>query len=246
MSTSEVELDDSYSDNKSDADLGFSARFVSALGSKSLRAFAKETGISYGALHKYVSGTATPTLEKLVLIAKYAGVSISWLATGEEENSGSAPSAHSAFDIDGHPVDLEEFVFIPRYNVKAAAGHGVHLENETRMHTMAFRRYWLEQVLRVNPKNCAVITVVGDSMEGTLNDRDVILVDIRDNLPGDGIYVLRIDSDNLVVKRVQRLPGSVLHITSANPAYQPFDVKLDAMPNDVSIVGKVLWFGRTM
>lgn len=246
MQSPDSELNDSFSDTSKNDNSDFSARFASALGTRSLRSFSKETGISYGALHKYMSGTATPTLEKLVLIAKYAGVSISWLATGEMENARSVSPVGRAYDIDGNAVDLDEFVFIPRYNVKAAAGHGVLLENETRMHTMAFRRYWIEQVLRVNPKHCAVITVVGDSMEGTLNDKDVILVDVEDCQPGDGIYVLRIDMDNLVVKRVQRLPGSVLHITSANPAYQPFNVKLDSMPGDVAIIGKVLWFGRTI
>jgi signal peptidase I len=60
-------------------------------------------------------------------------------------------------------------------------------------------------------------------MEGVLNDRDVILVNHADTSPGAGLYVLRIEGD-LLVKRVQKLPGGKLEIMSANEAYRPFEI----------------------
>lgn len=146
-------------------------------------------------------------------------------------------------DTLGNPVDLEEFVFVPRYNLKAAAGHGASTEGEKPVFSMAFRRYWIEHYLRVEPKDLSVLSVKGDSMEGVLNDRDVILVHHADTQPGSGLYVLRVDGD-LIVKRVQRLPGGRLEVMSANEAYKPFEVDLNNPTDDFAIIGRVVWFGR--
>jgi phage repressor protein C with HTH and peptisase S24 domain len=59
------------------------------------------------------------------------------------------------------------------------------------------------------------------------------------------IYVLRIDGQ-LIVKRVQRIPGSMLRVSSTNPAYEPFTINLDNVPTDFDIVGKVVWYGRVI
>ena len=47
--------------------------------------------------------------------------------------------AQPVLDTLNRPVDIEEFVFIPRYNVKVAAGHGYIAEDEKPRFTMAFR-----------------------------------------------------------------------------------------------------------
>lgn len=61
----------------------------------------------------------------------------------------------------------------------------------------------------------------------------------------EGIYVIRTDSQ-LLVKRVQRLPGSQLRISSTNPAFEPFVIDLDNIPSDFDVVGKVVWYGRVI
>lgn len=110
---------------------------------------------------------------------------------------------------------------------------------------MAFRKAWIENSLNANPHDLVVISVKGDSMEGILNERDVILVDKAQNQPGNGLYVVRIGND-LIVKRIQSLPGGKLLVTSANEAYAPFELDLAQDYNDISIIGKVLWFGRSI
>lgn len=153
------------------------------------------------------------------------------------------PSPCVCLDTLGNPVDLEEFVFVPRFNLKAAAGHGSATEGEKPVFSMAFRKYWIEHYLRADPRDLSVISVKGDSMEGVLNDRDVILVNSADNEPGTGLYVLRLDGD-LIVKRVQRIPGGRLKVLSANEAYEPFEVDLNRPTDDFAIIGRVVWFGR--
>lgn len=146
-------------------------------------------------------------------------------------------------DTLGNPVDLNEFVFIPRYNLKASAGHGASTDGEKPVFSMAFRKYWIDNYLRADPHDLSVISVKGDSMKGVLEDRDVILLNHAERNPSAGLYVLRLDGD-LIVKQVQRLPGGILRVTSANTAYEAFDVDINHLPTDFEIIGKVVWFGR--
>ncbi|WP_314378808.1 helix-turn-helix transcriptional regulator [Neisseria elongata] len=208
-----------------------------------------------------------PKAETLVSIQKLKGCDWNWLMTGEgvpfpeEVATGRnqellEPVGHNAkwiaqgattalevLDTLGNPVDLSEFVFIPRYNVKVAAGHGYVVEDEKPRFTMAFRKYWIRLHLRTDPKSLSVVKVTGDSMEGVLFDGDNVLVDHSRNQPGNGLYVLRI-GEELIVKRTQTLPGNHLLVSSANEAYQPFELNLADETSGVEIIGKVVWFGR--
>lgn len=153
------------------------------------------------------------------------------------------PVASAVQDTLGNPVDLDEFVFVPRYNLQAAAGYGASTDGEKPVFSMAFRKYWITNYLHADPKDLSVISVKGDSMEGVLNQRDVILVNHAECNPGSGLYVVRLDGD-LIVKLLQRLPGGRLTVNSANAAYHPFEVDLNNPPDDFEVIGRVVWFGR--
>lgn len=151
----------------------------------------------------------------------------------------------SVTDILGNPVDLSEFVFVPRYNIAAAAGNGAPVYGEEPLFCMAFRRYWIENYVTKQPEKLSVITVKGDSMEGVLNHGDSILINHTETTPRDGLYVLRIGND-LFVKQTQRLPNKRLLVKSSNTSYDPFEIDLNDVDADIRIVGKVEWLGRTI
>lgn len=215
-------------------------------------------GVSLSTFQAWEAGEREPDATKLSVFARHYGISADWLLFGEgpmrKGEAGEAaaiattpqqeePSPCVCQDALGNPVDLAEFVFIPRFNLKAAASHGSVMADENPMFSMAFRKYWIEHHLHAEPKDLSVISVKGDSMEGVLNDRDVILVNRADNEPGTGLYVLRLDGD-LIVKRVQRIPGGKLKVLSANEAYEPFEVDLNKLTDDFAIIGRVVWYGR--
>jgi len=213
---------------------------------------ARRVGVSNTTLQRWRNGEVDLSTSNLIKLADVAGVTVEWLATGRGSmrlsEAGLKPGApevgiSQCVDTLGNPVDLGEFVFIPRYNLKAAAGYGSAVGGERPIFSMSFRKYWIENFLRADPKDLSVLSVKGDSMEGVLNDRDVILVNHADTKPSSGLYVLRIDGD-LVVKRVQRLPGGRLEVMSANEAYKPFEVDLNESREDFAIIGRVVWFGR--
>jgi transcriptional regulator with XRE-family HTH domain len=60
----------------------FRDRLKIALSNESVNAFAEKSGITEGALRKYLSGSSLPGLDKLVAIADTSHVNIEWLATG--------------------------------------------------------------------------------------------------------------------------------------------------------------------
>ena len=171
-----------------------------------------------------------PKAETLKKIKQLKGCSIDWLLTGEGEpfSDHPAPTTH-ALDTLGNPVDVD----------------GRLVENEKPVFTMPFRRQWIETYITRDSKNLSVISVKGDSMEGVLNDGDAILINHSETTPRDGLYVLRIN-ENLLVKRLQVMPGGLINVISANEAYPSFEINLHNMTDDVAIIGRVEWFGRNI
>lgn len=187
-----------------------------------------------------------PKSETLKKIKQLKGCSIDWLLTGEGSPFPDSEALKAtATDTLGNPVDIDEFVFVPRYDIQAAAGHGQLVGDEQPMFAMAFRRYWIENYVTRDIKNLSVISVKGDSMEGVLNDGDTILINHGQTTPRDGLYVLRLN-ENLLVKRLQLIPGGIVNVISANEAYPTFEIDLKNPTDDVSIIGRVEWFGRSI
>ena len=187
-----------------------------------------------------------PKSETLKKIKQLKGCSIDWLLTGEGSPFPDSEALKAtATDTLGNPVDIDEFVFVPRYDIQAAAGHGQLVGDEQPMFAMAFRRYWIENYVTRDIKNLSVISVKGDSMEGVLNDGDTILINHGQTMPRDGLYVLRLN-ENLLVKRLQLIPGGIVNVISANEAYPTFEIDLKNPTDDVAIIGRVEWFGRSI
>lgn len=141
----------------------------------------------------------------------------------------------------------DKYCYIPLYNVSASAGGGSVVDEENVLDFLSFKADWIRVQLFASPDDLYLIHVEGESMEPTLRPGDVILVNHREasSLPRDGIYVMRMDG-TLLVKRLQRMPGGVVKVTSDNTAYEPFVVNLGQASDEVNIVGRVVWCGRRM
>lgn len=138
----------------------------------------------------------------------------------------------------------EKISLIPHYEIHASAGDGSHLDQEYFENFLPFQTSWLKNITQSNQDKLTSISVKGDSMYPTLSDGDQILVDMGISNPDrEGIYVLRI-SDALHVKRVTFNPiSNRISIKSDNPLYDSWD---DLKPENVDIVGRVIWVGRKL
>ena len=152
----------------------------------------------------------------------------------EEGQRGSHENGPSDDVLDRDPVDVNELA--------AAAGGGAEVYDETVVGRLWFRRDWLQRNA-IDPKQCHVISVRGESMEPTLPDGCSILVDRSQNgtRRRDGrIFVLR-TGDGLVVKRAGKDEAGQWQIVSDHPAWDPM-----RWTGDTEIIGEVRWLGRTV
>lgn len=211
----------------------FKERLKTALGSRSLRSFSRECGLSEATLRSYLAGDTYPTLDRLEQISAAAGVAAIWLAFGSEAGEEEA----------GKPVpslaDDEQYALIPLYDARCSAGHGSWNEGCRVLTQLAFTRYSLRKK-GLEAAQLSAIRVDGDSMEGLLKDGDTVLLDHRRNaLEGEAVYVIRLD-DHLYAKRLQRQFDGSVHIISQNKAYQTMVVPRERL-GELEIIGRVVW-----
>jgi SOS-response transcriptional repressor LexA len=138
---------------------------------------------------------------------------------------------------------VAELVQVPMLDVEASAGHGALAELERQSAQFGFDEKWLKKLTASKATSLSIIRVVGDSMEPALHDGDEVMVDLNDGSARlrDGIYVLRMDGA-LQVKRIAIEPtGKLVSVVSDNTAY-PSWPGLDRRA--ITVVGRVLWFGR--
>lgn len=175
-------------------------------------------------------------------IAQEYGCLTDWIMTGEGRKRHSGPSEPVATTDE---IIGKEYVRVPRYEVAASAGGGAFVESEQVVDYLSFRSEWVKNALGVSVKDLALINVIGDSMEPTLSDGDVVLLDMTfRGVQDSSIYVLQLNG-TLLVKRIQhRLDGS-LEVISDNQRYKPETVIGDDA-NQLKIIGRVVWAGRKM
>ncbi len=186
---------------------------------------ARAVGVSDNAIYKWVSGRGQPSMVSLVNLARASRVSIEWLATG-----------HDAPKSELRGTESSEFVYLPRNSVRNSAGRGT-VQSRQIVDYLALKAEWLRRRLGVDPKNLILVEMVGDSMSPTIDEGDLLLVDLRDpRFRHDGVYVLRAGGE-LSIKRIQRRPDGRLIIRNDNSAYEPAVVAAES----VNVVGHVLW-----
>lgn len=131
---------------------------------------------------------------------------------------------------------------VPVYDVAASAGDGTLVDYEAAAYGLAFPPDYLKRLTSSGPHHLSIISVKGESMEPTLLDDDIVLLDTsKTNLSFDGLFVLRF-GDALHIKRIGRSAKRehVTIISDNRELYPP----IDAAIGEIEAIGKVLWYGR--
>ncbi len=192
---------------------------------------AKQADLKPSFIYDILNGKSTnPSTTRLARLAEVLEISLTDLLGLEE--SYSRPRQPGA-----------DYVMISSILVAASAGGGSAVLEEKEGDPYYFRRSWVRDRLSARPEDLRMIFVAGDSMEPTLCQSDMILVDITKKSPSPpGIFVL-FDGFGLVAKRIEFLSNSKppsLRIISDNPQYLPYDRAV----SEVQIIGRVVWFSR--
>ncbi len=196
----------------------------------SVAELSRQVGISDNAIYKWMAGRGQPSVVNLVALARAARVSIEWLATGHEPGTSKRGGGRSS--------QHDDYVFVPRHDARdSVATRGVAIRSEQVVDYLAFKADWVRSRLNTDPRNLLLIEALGDSMSPTLEDSDLLLVDLGEpRFKHDGVYVLRRNGD-LEVKRLQRRLDGKLVIRTDNPAYEPAVASLQS----IRIIGRVIW-----
>jgi phage repressor protein C with HTH and peptisase S24 domain len=165
----------------------------------------------------------------LALIAKYERI------RGERAQFVTQSQVEGASPLVRDYVEVE---ILPTYAGMGGGGTGVG-ERATAL----LPRRLVEDELHAKPTDLLVIDVRGDSMEPLFLHGDQIVVDRRDTNPVQpGPFALWYD-DGYVVKNVERIRKTGrLRIFSSNPTYSPDE----ADPDDVTIMGRPVWYARRL
>lgn len=174
---------------------------------------ARRIGVTPGAVSLWLSGeTKALKASNAVLLAKHLGVSPEWLATGRGPMRPDAAA----------PVEPgDELVPIARVQLKLEAGiTGYHVQQiDDRSQPIFFRRDFIDRK-GWKPSSLIALRVDGDSMEPTLYDGDLVVINTAETDPRDGsVYAVNYEGQP-VIKRLRRDAGQ-WWLDSDNPRYKP-------------------------
>lgn len=172
---------------------------------------------------------AEPSVSDIAKLAQICDVPIGWLATGDSQPvSGIFPSASP------------DVVNIPILDVEAAAGAGAFNHGAEVLAELPFPAGFLRR-LAIKPDTARAIRARGDSMEPTIPDGMLVLIDTSSREPIEGrIYAVR-GPDGLRLKRIQRgVDGSVILISDNSTLYAPERIPEHEIDR-VRIVGRAFW-----
>lgn len=218
----------------------------------SLTEIARITGVSTSAVAQWKEGPSKSIRTGAAArLAAATGFNTLWLSTGEGPR-GAGPAAAKAEIAILHaqpvlawesPDDLVEgeFIFIPALDVRLSAGHGAEQLPEVffdEARPIAFRADWIRKK-HLRPKALVALLAQGDSMEPRIQHGDSLVVDTSQREIVDGaVYALWYEGGERV-KRLSRLPGGKLRISSDNKAYDPITLSADELEY-VRIIGRVV------
>jgi phage repressor protein C with HTH and peptisase S24 domain len=111
---------------------------------------------------------------------------------------------------------------------------------EEHIATLAFSQRYLSE-MNARGRDLAAIRIRGDSMEPTLRNNDIVLIDrTRTSLDHDGLFILRF-GEALHCKRIGRgRSRSTVHVISDNRLHPTFEMDR----SEIEVIGRVLWYGR--
>ncbi|RYU42087.1 LexA family transcriptional regulator [Aliivibrio finisterrensis] len=221
----QVGKNDDYDPFESNRKGSISKRLIQLSENRTIRETAKIWGVSTATVSLYLKKGGMPSIDKALAIANGEGVSLDWLAYGEEE-----------------PVRANnDLVPITKYDITASAGGGSLVETEESS-IVTVSRSWLRGNNLLNNDLC-IIGAKGNSMEPSIHDGDELFIRMIQDSPGkpyDGVFVINIDD----LLKVKRLEYSVMmdgyRVISDNTEYQEEFVSRSDIAERLKVVGEVV------
>ena len=184
---------------------------------------AEEAGLDNSTLRLLIKRGGTPKLDNAIALAQAAKADIIDFLGGERLNT---------------------FPTIPRLDVALSAGHGAFNADTAQVldHIPFTQEFLSKRLGRTSTKNLICCDVMGESMEPTLREGDMVIVDTATKETPAGVYAVNYQGTSMV-KRLEQI-GEGYTLLSDHPSYLPMHIKGDDL-NNLEIVGRVVWAAKT-
>lgn len=194
-------------------------------------------GVSERSISRWEQGDGLPIGETFITLGQQ-GCDLSQLV-----DWGNGPALRSQAEIAASPA--VGTVTIPRYAVELSAGNGRTVADFDEIEPLVVPESWVRRVFGRPPAHLVLADAAGTSMEPTIRDRDLLVVDTADQrLISGRIYALVV-GDTLLVKRIERTLRGQIFLRPDNPSYQSEELTQD-ITDTVRILGRVIWHGGTV
>ncbi len=221
----------------------FGQRCKMARGAREINDVAATVGVHRNTIWNIERGDSLPDAFELEVLAKEYNTTPAYLLGGERPGK-AQPTATVPKGL--RAVQIDAFIYVPLFDLRSSAGKGAFNDIESVVAMRPFDAHFIRYDLGISHNDIAMSMVAGVSMEPWLHSKDAVLTDLQDHdALTEGVHMVRLDGA-LLVKKLQRLPGKILRVSSYNPAYEPFDIQGHEDPDrDFAVLGRVRWAGVT-
>lgn len=203
-------------------------------------AFAKAIGVSNPTVTDWEKSVDSGGIQeiagvRLTKICEVLNISPGQLLHGRDASNGNFAGAKTVYVAE---EDDPSFVEIPMVKLRLQAGHtGFQTEPEEGDGKLGMRREWVEKN-GFDPTSLIVTQVRGESMEPTLYEDDIVVINLRDKKLVDGkVYAFNYEGE-AVVKRLSRDAGE-WWLTSDNSDQRKYHRKI-CRGDACLVIGKVV------
>lgn len=204
--------------------------------------FAERIDTQQANISKWESGSTAPEGINLATLAELAGVTAREFRDepwSPPKANGHTPPAMTAEDF------AAELGLALIDEIDLALGMGAtYLDGNVEVKGRApFRMEWLRGLYDGPIEALKVVTGRGDSMEPTIRDRDIVILDTSSRRLDEQDMIWAVSYGDLgMIRRLRRLPSGVVLMSPDNPIVGP----TEAHDGEMFIMGRVIWIGRRM
>lgn len=197
---------------------------------------ARRVKIAQPTINALIKGNATGS-KHLHKIAAELETSPAWLA-GETDDVAPVGPRTSAVDRLADELDL---AFLPELDIGYSMGGGTVTEGFEQKGVVPFSRTWLRSMMTGTVGDLFVARGDGDSMEPTLKDGDIVLIDTAQKAIRHQDRIWAVAYGELgMIKRVRRTPAGTYLLLSDNATVPP----VECHDGEMEVIGRVCWIGR--
>ncbi len=136
-------------------------------------------------------------------------------------------------------IDSSDCITVEHIHINPSCGNGTIVLAEADVTPVKIGREIIKNIWNSKPEDLKIFKASGDSMQETITDNDLLLIDLsKTDFRNGGIFLLTINNDWYIKRLRMRLTGE-LDIISDNPKY-PIETLTPDTTAEIKVIGRVI------